>query len=73
MKKNGLDKWGHYLAEFLKLDTDEDWIANAFSAMNIKSGYNHDSELLRFYQEYVSDKGSRFQEVSKSLLVFIKS
>ena len=59
------------LAEFLQLDPNEVWIANALSVMKIKSGYNHDSKLLRFYRDYVNDKGSRFPDLSKGLLFFI--
>ena len=60
------------LAEFLQLDPNEAWITNALSVMNIKSGYNHDSKLLRFYRDYVCDKGSRFPDLSKGLLFFIE-
>ena len=59
------------LADFLELGLNEAWITNALSVIKIKSGYNHDSKLLRFYRDYVIDKGSRFPELSKNLLVFV--
>jgi len=60
------------LAEFLKLEPNERWIKDALSIMKIKPSYNHDSELLQFYRNYVSDKGSRFPELTKGLLLFIE-
>lgn len=60
------------LAEFLQLDPNEAWIANTLSAMKIKSGYSHDSKLLRFYRDYVCHKGPRSPDMSKGLLVFIE-
>jgi hypothetical protein len=52
----------------LRLDPDEAWVSNALSAMKIKSGYDHDIKLIDFYREYVREKGSRFPELSKSLM-----
>lgn len=60
------------LAGFLQLEPNEVWIANALSVMKIKSGYNHDSKLLRFYRDYINDKSSRFPDLSKGLLSFIE-
>ena len=62
-----------HLAKFLLLDPDETWVSNALSAMKIKPGYDHDSKLIDFYRDYVVDKGSRFPELSKSLLAFLNS
>ncbi len=60
------------LAEFLKLDPTESWISDTLAAMKIKSGYTHDTKLLRFYRDYVCDKCSRFPDLSKGLLAFIE-
>ena len=59
------------LASFLQLAPNDAWVENAFSVMKIKPGYDHDSELLRFYRSYIIDKGSKFPELSKSLLAFV--
>jgi len=59
------------LAEFLQLEADESWITNALCVMKSNSHYEHDSELVCFYRDYVSDKGSRFPSLSKGLLHFI--
>ena len=58
------------LATFLKLDPNEDWLSNAMSVMIAKSNYEHDSDLLSFYQEAVNDKFSRFPVLSEKLLNF---
>ncbi len=58
------------LAEFLKLDADETWITNALTAMKIKSGYEHDRELLNYYRKAVTDNFTRFPHLSKGLLQF---
>lgn len=59
------------LAKFLQLNQNEAWIENALSIMKINSGYDHDSELLQFYRDYISSKDGRFPELSKDLLSFI--
>lgn len=60
------------LAKFLQLDPSEEWITNALTVMKIKSGYNHNDELINFYRDYVFEKGSKFPELSKGLLLFIE-
>jgi len=58
------------LSEFVQLNPDEVWIENAISVMMIKSKYSHSNDLIRFYRDYVNDKGSRFPNLSKGLLSF---
>jgi hypothetical protein len=60
------------LAEFLQLDPDETWVANALAAMDIKPGYDHDSSLVRFYRDYVTDKKARFPQLTAGLLAFVE-
>lgn len=59
------------LAEFLHLDADERWIANALAAMKIKSGYDHDRELVDFYRNTVNVNFKEFPQLSEGLLRFI--
>ena len=60
------------IAKFLQLNPDKAWIDSALSVMKINPGYDHDSNLLRLYRDYVIYKGSRFPELSKRLLAFIQ-
>lgn len=58
------------LATFLKLYPTEVWQSNAMSVLITKSNYEHDSDLLSFYQKAVIDKFSRFPVLSEKLLNF---
>lgn len=60
------------LAQFLQLQPKQDWLTNALAAMEIKSAYEHDSELLNSYQNHILKYQSRFPELSKKLLIFIQ-
>jgi hypothetical protein len=58
------------LAEFLGLEPEEEWIANALSVMKIKSGYSHDQESIQFYKDYITGKKTRFPDLCNGLLSF---
>lgn len=58
------------LAGFLRLEPGETWIANALAAMKINPGYDHDEALVRFYRDYVKNKGASFPELAEGLQVF---
>lgn len=60
------------LAQFLQLEPDEIWITNALAAMKINPGYQHDSSLVSFYQDYIDSKGASYPELSRGLLTFIE-
>lgn len=61
------------LADFLKLDADETWITNALTAMKIKSGYEHDKELVDYYRHAVNEDFTEFPLLSNGLLRFIEN
>lgn len=58
------------LAGFLQLEPNKDWLSNALLLMKTKPSYEHNSELLTLYREYVTDKFSRFPAMSERLLRF---
>lgn len=60
------------LAQFLGLDLLEAWIDSALSVMTTTSHYDHDEELVRFFRNYIAEKGTSFPELSKGLLGFVE-
>jgi hypothetical protein len=58
------------LAKFMRLDPNEDWLTNALSVMKTKPSYDHGSDLLASYREYVQSKFSQFPGMAESLLLF---
>ena len=58
------------LASFLRLSPDETWLSNAQSVLVIKSSYQHNSQLLEFYQESVVKQFARFPVLKEQLLIY---
>ncbi|MGB8212841.1 MAG: hypothetical protein WCE68_04700 [Anaerolineales bacterium] len=58
------------LATFLQLDPNEVWLSNALSVMKIKPSYEHNHELLTFYQEYGANRFSHFPALLEGLSLF---
>ena len=60
------------LAKFLDLPEDSNWIKNSISVANIKSGYHHDKDLVRFYIDCVEKRKTEFPEISQKLIAIVK-
>jgi hypothetical protein len=58
------------LATFLQLEPNERWLDNALSVMKVNDGYNHDSQLIDFYRQYVKERFVDFPSLSTGLLDF---
>jgi hypothetical protein len=60
------------LAEFLRLEPTEPWVAAALEAMEIKSSYEHDAEHLDHYRRVVEQRSSGFPDLTRGLLKFVE-
>lgn len=60
------------LANFLQIDTDEDWIDSIVSDIKVKPGYLHDKDLIEYYKDKVTSLSSGYPEFEQGLLKFFK-
>ncbi len=58
------------LASFLQLDHDEEWLTNAQTVMVSKSNYEHDNQLIDFYQKIVKKQFVNMPTLKNELLLF---
>ena len=58
------------IANFLKLNADKTWVINAESAFLVKSGYKHDSELVKFYKKLIKNRFYKYPSIIDKFLSF---
>ena len=58
------------IANFLKLNADKTWVINAESAFLVKSGYKHDSELVKFYKKLIKNRFYKYPSIIDKFLTF---
>lgn len=58
------------LVDFLCIDADEGWYTDCLKAFDVKSRYQHSTDIVDTYNKLVKDKFSIYPEISKKLLQF---
>jgi len=61
------------LADFLKLDKNEEWLNNAEIALVSKSKYEHDKDFIEFYKENVKEIFHEMPDFKDRLLQFVSN
>ena len=82
MRQQNPDRFFHYyehtisremlteLGKFLYLDPTEEWIQVALAAMEIKNGYEHDQDIIDYYQHRVEESFEHLPHLKAGLLAF---
>jgi len=60
------------MAEFLRLEPDEEWIENAQAAFKIKKHYDHSPELIAHYHAEVNRLFGEFPDFAEQLAIFVE-
>ena len=58
------------LADFLRVEPNENWCENSLEAFDMKSRYQHSEDIVDLYNKFVEEKFAAFPEASAKLLQF---
>lgn len=58
------------LADFLRVEPNENWCENSLEAFDMKSRYQHSEDIVDLYNKFVEEKFVAFPEASAKLLQF---
>lgn len=58
------------MADFLQLETTDDWLNKAITAFDIKSNYKHPPNLIAYFHKCVENRFSNHPDFAEKLLLF---